>query len=58
MWVASPSASDSYSVYEVDYDGDIGNYYYNYYYAGFRPLVCLQSNVQLEKQQDGSFLLK
>ena len=58
MWVASPSAHASALVYRVSCDGRVvGCTYYNDY-VGFRPLVCLQSNVQLEKQQDGSFLLK
>ena len=59
MWVASPSAYLDDFVYEVHYDGYVDTvYYFNTYKVGFRPLVCLQSNVQLEKQQDGSFLLK
>ena len=58
MWVASPSFSDSTYVYKMNYDGYVGRYFYSSRSVGFRPLVCLQSNVQLEKQQDGSFLLK
>ena len=58
MWVASPSAGNSNVVCKVRYDGNVGDYGYSSNVVGFRPLVCLQSNVQLEKQQDGSFLLK
>lgn len=58
MWVASPSAISGINVYGVAYDGDVDGTTYGNSDIGFRPLVCLQSNVQLEKQQDGSFLLK
>ena len=57
MWVASPSDASN-IVCIVYYDGFVGHYIYDGSIVGFRPLVCLQSNVQLEKQQDGSFLLK
>ena len=58
MRVASPSANYSDLVYGVLFDGLVDRTSYSDFTIGFRPLVCLQSNVQLEKQQDGSFLLK
>ena len=58
MWVASPSAEDSAVVFRMYDNGSVGRNSYDGINVGFRPLVCLQSNVQLEKQQDGSFLLK
>ena len=58
MFVASPSANLSSYVSIVAYAGSVVNTRYSYDNAGFRPVVCLQSNVKLEKQQDGSFLLK
>ena len=55
MWLASPSAyGTSYVVY-VNYAGFVGCYNYNYTGAdlGFRPLVCLKSDIQLEADGDG-----
>lgn len=53
MWVASPSAHSTDGVMYVNYGGFVsygtcGNNYY-----GFRPLVCLKSNVQLQESGDG-----
>ena len=55
MWVASPSAFNLYSVVRVNCDGGVD---YSYYSdsnngLGFRPLVCLKSNVQLQESGDG-----
>ena len=62
MWVASPSSynSRSINVYRIICDGYVDYAHYDADYDGmsFRPVVCLQPNVELEKQQDGSFLLK
>ena len=59
MWLGSPSAYYYYTyVVRVDYDGRVGNCYYNYCNPGFRPLVCLKSDIQLEKQSDGTYLIK
>ena len=55
MWLASPSAyGTSYVVY-VNYAGFVGCYNYNYTGAdlGFRPLVCLKSDIQLEADGAG-----
>ena len=57
MWLASPSDNTSYTLFGVHNLGNVNDNDCSFA-AGFRPLVCLQSNVQLEKQQDGSFLLK
>ena len=53
MWVASPSANNTLSVVNVIYYGYVcsGNYFSDY--NGFRPLVCLKSNVQLQESGDG-----
>ncbi len=57
VWIASPSTR--YYVYTIM---DTGKIYEAHCIlqgkTGFRPVVCLQPNVELEKQQDGSFLLK
>ena len=61
MWIASPSAAYAYELMCVDYNGRILSYPLYIYrdgYAGFRPIVCLNSDVQLEKQSDGTYLIK
>ena len=47
-WLASPSASRSYYVLVVPYNGYVS--YDRYYgsYGGLRPVVCLQSNISLK----------
>ncbi len=49
FWLSSPSAINASSVMHVDCNsGNVSsNNYYNYAYYGFRPLVCLKSDVQL-----------
>ena len=56
MWLASPSAYNSNDVMAVYYDGYVYGYGYNSYDAGigFRPLVCLNSNILLN-EVDGGF---
>ena len=53
MWLASPSALNSSNVMGVYDDGYVGTPYYNSIDLGFRPLVCLKSNVQLQESGDG-----
>ncbi len=57
MWLASPSASSNGYLMNTYYGGNVdSSYYYNYgTLEGLRPLVCLKSSVQLEKQSDGTF---
>ena len=57
VWLASPSASYNYSLMNADYYGNMSSSYYGSgtYSPGLRPLVCLKSSVQLEKQSDGTF---
>ena len=47
MWLASPSANNGNSVMYVDYGGGMGNSNCNTTTIGFRPLVCLNSNILL-----------
>ena len=55
-WLASPSAAISNYLLYVDCDGDV--YGYNYYDThGVRPLVCLQSGIQLVSNGDGTYKL-
>ena len=55
MWVASPSAGGTNYVMYVYCTSFVNGYYFNR--AGFRPLVCLNSNVQLQESEDG-FIIK
>ena len=53
MWLASPSAADATFVMYVACDGLVTYVNYGYACIGFRPLVCLKSNVLLEADGDG-----
>ena len=57
-WLASPSANDTNLVMLVDYGGYVDNDYYSYNYTGFRPLVCLKSDVTLEKVSDTEYAIQ
>ena len=57
-WLASPSASSPNSVMYVDYDGTVIYYGSSNSSNGFRPLVCLQSNVTLEKVSDTEYAIQ
>ncbi len=64
-WIASPSSGNhflqtkGYNLMHADYDAQL---YYDGYAAGFkygfRPIVCLKSEVQLEKQENGNYIIK
>ena len=56
-WVASPSAYNTGCVMNVYCNGNVGNNYYNNNYIGFRPLVSLKSDVQLQKNEDGTYTI-
>ena len=47
MWLASPSAYNFNNVVNVAYNGSVGNSTYNGAGIGLRPLVCLNSNILL-----------
>ena len=47
MWLASPSANNGGSVMHVNYYGGVYSSSYNHPAIGFRPLVCLNSNILL-----------
>lgn len=53
MWLASPSAGNAYYVMGVYYNGNVNGNYCSNGNRGFRPLVCLKSNVQLQESGDG-----
>ena len=49
MWLASPSATYTDYVMRVFYNGNVLYYTYSSTYYGFRPLVCLESRIELKK---------
>ena len=53
IWVASPSADSADRVMYVLCNGGVGNDTSSGSDSGFRPLVCLKSNVQLQESGDG-----
>ena len=66
MWLASPNSlyMDDGQTNEffhaqylcgMGYLGDMGRRDYKFSLAGFRPVVCLKSEVELEKQEDGIY---
>ncbi len=57
MWLASPPEGGSLP-YSLEYEGILGSVegiMTNFYAAGFRPLVCLNSKVRLEKISDTEY---
>ena len=60
MWIGAPCSGNNFTngLLSVNYDGSMGNSTYGNTNPGFRPLVCLNSNIQLEKQSDGTYLIK
>ena len=55
MWLASPSANNSDSLFNARFDGDVNYLYYYGIAFGLRPLVCLKSGVQLERVDSDTF---
>jgi hypothetical protein len=55
MWLASPSANNISYVMLAGYKGNVNYHGYNHTYIGLRPLVCLSSDVQLEKLENGNY---
>lgn len=53
MWVVSPSATDSYGVMRIDCTCIVGYSGCGNASIGFRPVVCLNSNVELQKTENG-----
>ena len=57
MWLASPSSAYTDYLMDVDSVGDVVSNTYSYFF-GFRPLVCLKSNVQLQKTGDATYQIE
>ena len=59
MCIASPSVAYNDCIMFADVHGNVGYYgYYDSYNYGIRPIVCLNSNVTLKMNDDGSVTLK
>ena len=58
MWLASPSNFSDYHLMDVDGFCNIAYYAYAEDCLGFRPLVCLKSNTQLQKVGDATYQIK
>ena len=60
LWVASPSSAGSSNVFKVRSSGKLENQscYNTTNDVGFRPLVCLKSDVQLVKESEGVYTIK
>ena len=60
-WISSPTTGYETEVFSVWSDGDVFGMNCNGgtgYGMGFRPLVCLSSNVELKQLEDGNFAIK
>lgn len=55
MWLASPSYFKASDVMIAHSDGSVTNNDYTFGIPGFRPLVCLSSDIQLEKLDNGNY---
>ena len=59
MWIASPSYYNAYNMMALQLDGNVTNYSYsNNNLYGFRPVVCLKSDIKLQKNSDGTYAIK
>ena len=58
MWLASPSAHGPSKIMNVDYKGYVTYDTYNSSNRGFRPLICLNSDVQLLEKTEDEFIIK
>ena len=58
MWLASPSAIWGNNLMYVSCGASIVNDQYCQWGGGLRPLVCLKSNVQLQKTGDATYQIK
>ena len=52
-WVSSPSCYGDYGVMYVNYGGYISYDYYIHNSLGFRPIICLKSNIKLTEIEEG-----
>ena len=60
LWVASPAKRDTDDLLTITSQESIntGDTQNVYVYAGLRPIVCLKANTQLEKLENGNYVIK
>ena len=58
MWLGSTAATYSHNIRNVNMWGSVDRSLYTYFNVGFRPIVCLNTGIQLEKQSNGTYLIK
>ena len=52
-WASSPSANNTYNVFDVYCNGNVYSYDYANRGNGFRPVVCLKSGISLKEVESG-----
>ncbi len=57
MWIASPSSYNSRYLMHVYSNGNVGERVSDNRTTGFRPIICLKSEILLKKQGDGTYLI-
>ena len=57
-WLFSTTASDYNCLYHSSSNGSVYNLVYTVNYIGFRPTVCLKSDVKLQDNGNGTYTLK
>lgn len=57
-WLTSPSADHTNCLMFTSFEGNVNNNGYGSDIFGFRPIVCLNSNVKLERQENGTYIIK
>ena len=53
MWFCSPAANGNNNVMNIGFNGNVTGSGYSVKSLGFRPLICLNSNVELQKTENG-----
>ena len=56
-WLASPAGNDWDYLFSVLYNGSIEQTNYADGAAGFRPVICLKSGIQLVEQESGKYAI-
>jgi hypothetical protein len=58
MWLASPTCYSNHYIMCVSNNGSINYDSYDDSLSSFRPVVCLKSDVSLEKKDDNTYIIK
>lgn len=57
-WIASPCGTGTNNMMLINGAGGAISNSYAGTNGGFRPLICLNSNVKLERQENGTYIIK